>query len=312
MRFIQNLQQQVRNFFGASTKEVNAFIILLPLMIIIMLLFPFYHDFLPSEKVDFATDKTQLEQFITALKSSQQEKKSDYNPEKIKDTPFDPNKATFKVLVNAGLDTIIAARIIKYRNSGGEFKFKKDLHKIYGLNKEAYESIAAKVLLPHKPIKSPAEEIKATAEPALTATNEKLRKEKKFLNFNINEADSVTISKIRGIGPVLSSRIIRYRNLLGGFTDTLQFKEVYGLEAEVLKQLYNSAVIEANFNPIVIHVNTADAPQLARHPYISWTIARAIIAYRQQHGSFLTLDQLQRIKLIDQQTFEKIKPYLSL
>lgn len=312
MRSIKNLQQQVRNFFGASTKEVNAFIILLPLMIVMMLLFPFYHHLLPAKKMDIAADKAQLEEFITALKSSRQEIKPAYNPEKNKYTTFEPNKATFNVLVNAGLDTIIAARIIKYRNSGGEFKFKEDLHKIYDLDKQIYADIEKKIALPHKPVKNSIKETEITVESSLTSTNEKLRKEKKILMFDINEADSSTLSEIKGIGPVLSSRIIRYRDLLGGFTDTLQFKEVYGLEADVLKQLYNSSVIEENFNPIAINVNKADAPQLSRHPYISWTIAKAIIAYRQQHGNFLTLDQLQRIKLIDRQTFKKIKPYLSV
>lgn len=313
MRSIKNLQQQVRNFFGASTKEVNAFIILLPLMIIMILLFPFYHQFIPSRKMDITADKTQLEQFIITLKSSQQEKIPEYDPEKItKKSRFDPNIATFNTLVNAGLDTIIAARIIKYRNSGGKFTFKEDLHKIYGLTNETYENVMAHIALPHKPSIAPTERAEITAEPALTSTYKKPQKEKKRLFFNINEADSVTLSKIYGIGPVLSSRIIRYRELLGGFTDTLQFKEVYGLKAEVLKQLYISAVIEENFNPSAINVNKADAAQLARHPYISWTIAKAIIAYRRQHGNFLTLDQLQRIKLIDQEIFKKIKPYLSV
>lgn len=312
MRFITNIQQQVRNFFGASTTEVNAFLILLPLMIFIMILSPFYHHIIPAKKIDISEDKAQLEQFITALKSSQQEEKPVYNTEKKINSPFDPNNAPFNILIKAGLDTIIAARIIKFRNSGGKFKFKEDLHKIYELKKETYESIAAKISLPSKPVAPPAGDAQIPAEVAFTSASKNPKKEKEFLIFNVNEADSLTLSKIKGIGPVLSSRIIRYREILGGFIDTLQFKEVYGLKTEVLKQLYATAVIEENFNPIVINVNKADAPQLARHPYISWTIAKAIVAYRQQHGSFLTLDELQRIKLIDQKTFKKIKPYLSV
>ena len=35
--------------------------------------------------------------------------------------------------------------------------------------------------------------------------------------ININQADSLSFSALNGIGPIFSSRIVRYRNWLGGF-----------------------------------------------------------------------------------------------
>ncbi len=47
--------------------------------------------------------------------------------------------------------------------------------------------------------------------------------------LNLNICDSASLEALPGIGPVLSSRIIKYRNLIGGYVSVDQLKEVYGL-----------------------------------------------------------------------------------
>ncbi|MBD0333717.1 MAG: helix-hairpin-helix domain-containing protein [Chitinophagaceae bacterium] len=48
------------------------------------------------------------------------------------------------------------------------------------------------------------------------------------------------------------------------------------------------------------------------HPYIKWNLANVIVEYRNQHGAFKSLDDLKNIAAIDETTFKKILPYLSL
>ena len=48
---------------------------------------------------------------------------------------------------------------------------------------------------------------------------------------DLNEVDSVWLTSIHGIGPVLSKRLVKYRKLLGGFNSIDQLKEVYGLSS---------------------------------------------------------------------------------
>ncbi|NDF99641.1 MAG: helix-hairpin-helix domain-containing protein, partial [Chitinophagia bacterium] len=48
--------------------------------------------------------------------------------------------------------------------------------------------------------------------------------------MSLNESDSVSLEKLPGIGPVLASRIIRYREKLGGFYHRSQLREVYGID----------------------------------------------------------------------------------
>lgn len=47
--------------------------------------------------------------------------------------------------------------------------------------------------------------------------------------IDVNKADSAGFEKLYGIGPKLASRIVKYREWLGGFTHVEQVKEVYGI-----------------------------------------------------------------------------------
>jgi competence ComEA-like helix-hairpin-helix protein len=61
-----------------------------------------------------------------------------------------------------------------------------------------------------------------------------------------------------------------------------------------------------------ININTASATELKQHPYISWNIANAIVAYRQQHGLYHSTQQLEQITIVDPGLLVKLLPYLSV
>jgi competence protein ComEA len=67
-----------------------------------------------------------------------------------------------------------------------------------------------------------------------------------------------------------------------------------------------------NFSVKKIDVNTTDVNLLKQHPYIKWNLANVIVQYRQQHGNFKTLDELQNIALINPEVYKKISPYLEI
>lgn len=129
--------------------------------------------------------------------------------------------------------------------------------------------------------------------------------------FDINSADTLELRKIRGIGSVLSKRIVKYRDLLGGFVNKSQFKEVYGLKDSVLLALDTLAVINSSFTPDRININETKSWALARHPYLTKKQAQILINYKQQHGSFQSLNDLKKVKLLDSVTLRRIKPYLN-
>ncbi|MEZ4907726.1 MAG: helix-hairpin-helix domain-containing protein [Saprospiraceae bacterium] len=68
--------------------------------------------------------------------------------------------------------------------------------------------------------------------------------EKTKLNIDINFCDEAELQKLNGIGEVLSARIIKYRNLLGGFVTIDQLKEIYGLSDETYESIKDQIVID--------------------------------------------------------------------
>jgi DNA uptake protein ComE-like DNA-binding protein len=61
-----------------------------------------------------------------------------------------------------------------------------------------------------------------------------------------------------------------------------------------------------------IHLNTATAEEIKQHPYFNWNIANSIVKMRMQKSGFKKIEEIKESVLIDEEFFEKIKPYLSL
>lgn len=108
---------------------------------------------------------------------------------------------------------------------------------------------------------------------------------------DLNAADSAELERLPGIGPVLARRIIRYRKLLGGFYDTRQLMEVYGISDSVYLLIAHRVAADT---ASLVRINLNEAPEsvLARHPYIGRYMARGIILYRAQTIRIGSLEEL--------------------
>jgi DNA uptake protein ComE-like DNA-binding protein len=132
------------------------------------------------------------------------------------------------------------------------------------------------------------------------------------LLINLNLADSTELIKIYGIGPVLSKRIVKYRNYLGGFYKVNQLQEVYGVNSQLFNEIKKNFQIDTNLIK-KININNADEKALAYHPYISDYEAKAITAFREfQNGKIQNLDDLVKNNIISDTIFKKINKYLSV
>lgn len=61
-----------------------------------------------------------------------------------------------------------------------------------------------------------------------------------------------------------------------------------------------------------ININTAGAREIEKLPFIGKAKALSIIRYRDQHGSFETLDELRAVPDLGESTFHAIEPYVVL
>jgi len=62
----------------------------------------------------------------------------------------------------------------------------------------------------------------------------------------------------------------------------------------------------------LVNINTAGQAELESIPGIGPALARAIIAYRTEHGPFRNVDELINVSGIGQKTLEKIRPYVTV
>jgi hypothetical protein len=84
---------------------------------------------------------------------------------------------------------------------------------------------------------------------------------------NLNNADSITLIEVKGIGSVLAGRIIKYRNLLGGYVSVEQLKEVYGLKDEMYSKIKSQVFISNSSYKKIMVDSILQNPYGVYHPY---------------------------------------------
>lgn len=299
---LNNIKKFIRKYFGFSESETNGFVILLPSMVVILFIPAMVKQYLlTTSTFDHEQERQALLDWIAECEQKIQLKDTTSQPSLAFD--FDPNLATVEELTDLGFKEKTALTIDNYRTKGGRFYKKEDLLRIYGISETRVREVWDNIKIPQKEI------AKSWPSKAPDSTSPKKTKPKNIPRKNLNTEVADSLIKIRGIGPVLSERIVKYRNSLGGFHSSLQLSEVYGLSPEVIDRVLKYYEI-APTHLQQLDINTDSLNHLARHPYISYSLARIIIAYKQQHGPYLTIDELKKIKIMDDSLYQKLEPYL--
>jgi competence protein ComEA len=146
------LHRWVRNFFGFSRSQTNAFIILLPLLTTILFSEPAYRWWRSNRAVDFAGDQAKLDSLIALWDTPKKDSLSGdtESSETTRLFAFDPNKISESELQSLGFPKNLSSRIAHYREKGGRFRVKADLLKIYGVDSAFYLQLFPFIQLPEK------------------------------------------------------------------------------------------------------------------------------------------------------------------
>lgn len=213
---------------------------------------------------------------------------------------FNPNTLPPEGWQRLGLPARTIRTIINYRSKGGRFRQPADLQKVWGLPPGFYERVKGHIsIIPQS----------QPYLPSISASESSHRPERRTASVNINTADTTAFIALPGIGSKLASRIISFRDKLGGFYSTRQVSETFGLPDSTFRKIEPYLVLD-NTPVKKVNINTATIEDLKNHPYIRWNLAKAIVAYRQQHGPFNSLEDLKKISLMDEATLEKVRAYL--
>lgn len=269
-------------------------------MLVVLFSEPAYRSWASRKGSTTTADKALLDSLISSWNAQSKQNQSTNLQEKRR-FAFNPNTIKRDELLALGFSGSLTTRIENYVEKGGSFKIKKDLLKIYGMDSSLYRDLESFVLLPDSLVREKREYVNTNPSQSLQTVSVK---------FDINTADTSELKQIYGIGEKLSLRIVKYRESLGGFIRNEQLLEVYGLDRTVVNNLVKKSFIDEDFLPKKINLNLASEEELDSHPYLTKKEAKAIIAYRFQHGAFTTVDDLQKIQLLTPRTIEKIKPYL--
>ena len=282
----------LRQYFNFSQKELNGVLVLLFLLILVWLI-PIFINQTP-DSFDVEKAKKEIAEFERNLAPDKvySYREVELKPGRATYTTFDPNGLSAERWKQLGLSEKQIAVIKRFEAKGGHFYKKEDVQKMYVISPETYAKLEPYIQIPPTQFEQKFPTTKVSK-----------------VRIELNTADSLALDQVSGIGPAFASRILKYRERLGGFYSLEQLKEVYGVDsahfAQWLPQLaLNTAFVRK------IDINTASFEELKRHPYLSYKQINALIQYRKQHGAYASLSDLKNIPLFTDEILRKLAPYL--
>jgi len=304
----------IQEYFVFSRKERLAILTLLFLLLLAIIV-P-YHCSRPIPGWQADTDTAWMTALAALESHTVSQDSFSHSPYKDRSDPaprsnslknlvsFDPNILPESGWLSFGLKPRTVSTIIKFREKGGRFRKPEDILRIYGLHPEQAAQLISYVQIPASKTVSPPsakhlQKSSSTFPPSPSTL------------LDINQADSTAWEALPGIGPKLASRIIKFRDALGGFYQVSQVAEVFGLPDSTYRRILPKLVCIPG-QQIRLSVNESSIEALGKHPYIRRSLASRIIAYRNAHGIFAELQQLLRIHTLDSLTYSRIAPYIRL
>ncbi|MFZ1527298.1 MAG: helix-hairpin-helix domain-containing protein [Ferruginibacter sp.] len=305
----------INHYLYFTAKERSGILVLLS-VIVLLSLFPFAYLFINNNRV---FEPTSFNRELKALAVKKQamngrdpadtgsfENKENYITT-VASTPvtlfqFDPNTLDAEGWTKLGIREKTAATIQKYISKGGRFRKPEDIGKIWGLSDAEVKKLIPYVRIQHT------EKGLAGKEPPFF---KKKFEQKKEIRVDINMADTSIWIALPGIGPGFAKRIVNFRTRLGGFYAVMQVSETYGMPDSTFQKIKPYLFVNPG-DVKKININTATVDELKTHPYIRYNLANVIVNFRKQHGNFLKTEDIKKIMILDDETYLKLQPYLTV
>lgn len=132
----------------------------------------------------------------------------------------------------------------------------------------------------------------------------------KGTRVDLNSADTTVLKKVPGIGSAFAKRIVKYRELLGGYYSVEQLREVYGIDEEKYQALFPWFCVDTTQlqkRPI----NLLPFKELIRHPYLNKPQTNTILDLRERKGPLTGWDNLFLLDEFSVTDISRLKPYFS-
>lgn len=290
-----------KNFLHFTQNEKRGLLVLSTLILLVVLANVTLPLWLKSEPVDFTDFKARVDAYYDSL---EKEKKVPPTQRKYPPiTPFLVDTVNQQWLVDHGLPFYVAKNLISYRDKKGGLSTKMEVAKVYGMNDSIMKAWSSfMVFQEYLPPKKTKNNIPKPD------TIPKTKREPEF-QIGINTADTALFALLYGIGPAFSNRIVKYRNLLGGFYSIHQISEVYGMDSIRFKKIEPYLFVDSA-DLRKLEINTASIKSLKNHPYLNFYQAQTIYEYRKKSEWIDNWDTLLSIENLDTSNMSNLKPYI--
>jgi DNA uptake protein ComE-like DNA-binding protein len=285
-----------KSYFQFTKTQRSGIIVLLFLCVVFQLTY-FFVDF----KTTVASSKEEQEwlSFQSDIDSLKQVKFS-YKPQIF---PFNPNFITDFKGHKLGMSVVEIDRLLAFRKTNKYVNSPEDFQKVTKISDSLLNAIAPYFKFPDwvtnkKEFKSKYKSFE--------------KKKEKIIILDINQATKEDLIKVYGIGPALSERILKFKELLGGFVSMEQLNDVWGLSPEVIENLNKNFAVLVIPKVKKVDINNATIKELMLFPYFKYALSKSIVTYRSMNGDFKNNADLIKINGFPSEKLNIIGLYLYL
>lgn len=228
-------------------------------------------------------------------------------PKTEKIYPFNPNFITDFKGYKLGMKPEEIDRLLAYRKQNKFVNSASEFQRVTGVSDSLLAAIAPYFKFPDWVNQKNKSNQKSTE--YISSWKDYSTKERLTI-LDINRATKEDLMKVYGIGDAISDRILKQKEILGGFVSMQQMQDVWGLSPEVIEQLNSHFKVSAKPNLKKININEATIKELAQFPYFKYPLSKNIVAYRSMNGGTITAEDLTKIKDFPVDKIEIITLYL--
>lgn len=308
------MRNVLRDYLTFTNKERNGLLVLISILVLVLIYLKLDFGSEPVDNTDMAEFASEMEALTQPAnwENDRNSEGSDPSSESVanknitKDPyvfhQFDPNYVTDDEWREMGLKTWQIKGIRNYREKAGDIRSAEQFEKLHVVTDAFFETVKGHLVFEEKHEKL-----------SKTDSKDKVRGEEPeaILSIELNSATAGQLMDLKGIGPAFSSRIVKYRNWLGGFIRLDQLREVYGLKDSLYAEIIPFLTLQTK-GIAKININKAMISSLRKHPYIKWNTANAIVNYRDQHGPYESVEDIMKTDLVSKELYSRIAPYLSV
>ncbi len=210
---------------------------------------------------------------------------------------YNPNYLTDYQGYRIGLSVDEIDRLFAFRSTGGKIYSLEQFVSVVAIDSIKLESVSKQLKFSKQYVKK-------------NVTNPVASKRKNVIR-DLNTVSAVELKKVKGVGDVLSERIIKYRNLLGGFDFNTQLHEVYGLDSLVVSNVLANFGVKSRPKREKVNINQASFKDILRLPYTDYQLTKKIFDYKNQVIKIQSIEELKNIQGVSEETFDKLIVYLT-